>query len=174
MSGHSKWHSIKHKKGAIDAKRGRLFTKIIRELVIAARMGGSDVSNNPRLRVAIASAKDANMPKDTIERNIKKGAGEIEGTTYEDVAYEGYGPGGVAILVESSTDNRNRTASQIRHIFTKHNGNLGAAYVFMRDGVTYDELGADYFDRRHRDRTVRRHVRQLEALGFHVTIEKAA
>ena len=139
MSGHSKWHSIKHKKAALDAKRGKIFTKVIRELVVAARMGGPDPPNNPRLRMAIAAARDANMPKDTIERNIKKGAGEVAGATYEDVTYEGYGPGGVAILVECSTDNKNRTAAAIRHCFNKHSGSLGTtgcvSYLFKKRGV---------------------------------------
>lgn len=148
MSGHSKWHSIKHKKAAVDAKRGAKFTKIIRELVIAARMGGADPNSNPRLRTAMLAAKDVNMPKDTIERNIKKGAGEIAGVTYEDITYEGYGPGGVAILVDVSTDNRNRTAASIRHIFSKHNGNLGetgcVSYMFKKRGqIVVKAEGAD-------------------------------
>jgi len=148
VSGHSKWHSIKHKKAAVDAKRGRMFTKIIRELVIAARMGGSDPNSNPRLRTALAAAKDVNMPKDTIDRNIKKGAGEIAGVTYEDITYEGYGPAGVAILVDVSTDNRNRTAASIRHIFNKHNGNLGesgcVSYLFRKRGqITVKAEGAN-------------------------------
>jgi len=139
VSGHSKWHSIKHKKAAIDAKRGQKFTKVIRELVVAARMGGSDVNNNARLRVAVTAARDINMPKDTIERNIKKGAGEVGGAAFEDVTYEGYGPGGVAILVECSTDNKNRTAASIRHVFNKYNGSLGAigcvGYLFKKRGM---------------------------------------
>ncbi|MCX7012488.1 MAG: YebC/PmpR family DNA-binding transcriptional regulator [Candidatus Sumerlaeota bacterium] len=139
MSGHSKWHSIKHKKAALDAKRGQKFTKVIRELVVAARMAGSDPNNNPRLRVAITAARDINMPKDTIERNIKKGAGEIGGAAFEDVTYEGYGPGGVAILAECSTDNKNRTAASIRHVFSRFNGSLGAsgcvAYLFKKKGM---------------------------------------
>jgi YebC/PmpR family DNA-binding regulatory protein len=139
MSGHSKWHSIKHKKGALDAKRGKLFTKIIREMTIAARLGGGDPDSNPRLRTAVDKAKGANMPADNITRAIKKGTGELEGTTYEDMTLEGYGPGGVALLVEGSTDNRNRTVSEIRHLFTKYNGNLGnpgsVAYMFNPRGV---------------------------------------
>ena len=139
MSGHSKWHSIKHKKGATDAKRGKLFTKIIRELTIAARLGGGDPDSNPRLRTAVDKAKGANMPADNITRAIKKGTGELEGTTYEDLVIEGYGPGGVALLIEGSTDNRNRTISEIRHLFSKHNGNLGnpgsVAYMFHPRGV---------------------------------------
>jgi YebC/PmpR family DNA-binding regulatory protein len=139
MSGHSKWHSIKHKKGATDAKRGKLFTKIIRELTIAARLGGGDPDSNPRLRTAVDKAKGANMPADNITRAIKKGTGELEGTTYEDLVIEGYGPGGVALLIEGSTDNRNRTISEIRHLFSKSGGNLGnpgsVAYMFHPRGV---------------------------------------
>jgi YebC/PmpR family DNA-binding regulatory protein len=139
MSGHSKWHSIKHKKGATDAKRGKLFTKIIREMTIAARLGGGDSDSNPRLRTAVDRAKGANMPADNIVRAIKKGTGELEGTTYEELVLEGYGPGGVALLIEGSTDNRNRTVSEIRHLFSKHNGNLGnpgsVAYMFNPRGV---------------------------------------
>jgi YebC/PmpR family DNA-binding regulatory protein len=139
MSGHSKWATIKHKKGALDAKRGRLFTKLIREMTIAARIGGGDTDSNPRLRTAVDKAKGANMPADNITRAIKKGTGELEGTTYEDLQLEGYGPGGVAILVEGTTDNRNRSVSEIRHIVTKHGGNLGGAgsvaYMFKPKGV---------------------------------------
>jgi YebC/PmpR family DNA-binding regulatory protein len=139
MSGHSKWATIKHKKGALDAKRGKLFTKLIREMTIAARIGGGDPGSNPRLRTAVDKAKGANMPADNITRAIKKGTGELEGTTYEDLQLEGYGPGGVAILVEGSTDNRNRTVSEIRHLFTKNGGNLGGAgsvaYMFKPKGV---------------------------------------
>lgn len=125
MSGHSKWHSIKHKKAAVDAKRGQMFTKVIKELTIAARMGGSDPDANPRLRSAIQNAKDSNMPKDTLERAIKKGAGELEGQSFEEMMYEGYGPGGVAVMVKITTDNKNRAASEIRHLFAKHGGSLG-------------------------------------------------
>jgi YebC/PmpR family DNA-binding regulatory protein len=139
MSGHSKWHSIKHKKGAADARRGKLFTKIIREMTIAARLGGGDPDSNPRLRTAVDKAKGANMPADNITRAIKKGTGELEGTTYEEMTLEGYGPGGVALLIEGSTDNRNRTISEIRHLFSKFNGNLGnpgsVAYLFQPRGV---------------------------------------
>jgi YebC/PmpR family DNA-binding regulatory protein len=139
MSGHSKWHTIKHKKGALDAKRGKLFTKLIREMTIAARIGGGDPNANPRLRTAVDKAKAANMPADNITRAIKKGTGELEGTTYEDLQLEGFGPGGVAILVEGTTDNRNRTVSEIRHLFTKNGGNLGGAgsvaYMFKPRGV---------------------------------------
>ncbi len=139
MSGHSKWATIKHKKGALDAKRGTLFTKLIREMTIAARIGGGDPDSNPRLRTAVDKAKASNMPSDNITRAIKKGTGELEGTTYEELQLEGYGPGGVAILVEGTTDNRNRTVSEIRHIFSKHGGNLGGAgsvaYMFKPRGV---------------------------------------
>src|SRR5215510_11283282 len=138
MSGHSKWHSIKHKKGALDAKRGKLFTKVIREMTIAARLGGGDPDSNPRLRTAVDKAKASNMPADNIKRAIQKGTGELEGSTYEEMVLEAYGPGGVAVLVEGSTDNRNRTVSEIRHIFTKNGGNLGGAgsvsYLFKPKG----------------------------------------
>jgi YebC/PmpR family DNA-binding regulatory protein len=138
MSGHSKWHSIKHKKGALDAKRGKMFTKIIREMTIAARVGGGDPDSNPRLRTVLDKAKAANMPADNIKRAIQKGTGELEGSTYEEMTLEGFGPGGVAVLVEGSTDNRNRTVSEIRHIFTKNGGNMGGAgsvsYMFKPRG----------------------------------------
>ena len=138
MSGHSKWASIKHKKGALDAKRGKIFTKIIREMSIAARLGGGDVDSNPRLRTAVEKAKSVNMPADNIKRAIQKGTGELEGMTYEDITLEGYGPGGVAILVEGTTDNRNRTVSEIRHTLSKNGGNLGTAgsvsYMFKPRG----------------------------------------
>ena len=138
MSGHSKWHSIKHKKGALDAKRGKLFTKLIRELTIAARLGGGDADANPRLRTVLDKAKAANMPADNIKRAIQKGTGELEGSTYEEMTLEGFGPGGVAVLVEGSTDNRNRTVSEIRHIFSKNGGNLCGAgsvsYLFKPRG----------------------------------------
>ena len=138
MSGHSKWASIKHKKGALDAKRGKIFTKIIREMSIAARLGGGDPNSNPRLRTAVEKAKSVNMPADNIKRAIQKGTGELEGMTYEDITLEGYGPGGVAILVEGTSDNRNRTVSEIRHIFTKNGGNLGTvgsvSYLFKPKG----------------------------------------
>jgi len=138
MSGHSKWSTIKHKKGALDAKRGRMFTRLIREITIAARAGGGDASGNPRLRTAISAAKEANMPADNITRAIKKGTGELEGQTLEEVTYEGYGSGGVAIIVETVTDNKNRTLPEIRHIFSKHGGNLGAsnsvAWMFEKKG----------------------------------------
>jgi YebC/PmpR family DNA-binding regulatory protein len=125
MSGHSKWSSIKHKKGATDAKRGKIFTKLIKEITVAARMGGGDPAANPRLRSAIQAAKSENMPKDNLERAIKKGTGELEGVNYEETTYEGYGPGGAAVLIESLSDNKNRAVADIRHIFSKCNGNLG-------------------------------------------------
>ncbi|MEO6112670.1 MAG: YebC/PmpR family DNA-binding transcriptional regulator [Nitrospiraceae bacterium] len=125
MSGHSKWSTIKHKKGAADAKRGKTFTRIIKEMTVAARMGGGDQVANARLRTAIADAKAANMPKDNIERAIKKGTGELEGVALEELTYEGYGPGGVALIVETVTDNTNRTSPEVRHIFEKYGGNMG-------------------------------------------------
>jgi YebC/PmpR family DNA-binding regulatory protein len=138
MSGHSKWSTIKHKKAAQDAKRGKLFSKINKEVTIAARMGGGDPEGNPRLRSAIATAKAANMPADNLKRAIQKGAGELADVSYEEVSYEGYGPGGVAILVETLTDNRMRTTPEIRHLFTKHGGNLGepnsVAWMFEKKG----------------------------------------
>jgi len=138
MSGHSKWASIKHKKAAQDAKRGKAFTKIIRELSIAARMDGGDPDINPRLRKAIADAKAVNMPADNIKRAILKGTGQLEGTTYEEIHYEGYGPGGVAIYIDILTDNKNRTVSEIRHVFSRNNGNIGESgcvgWMFSRKG----------------------------------------
>ena len=125
MSGHSKWSSIKHKKAAKDAKRGKLFTKLIKEVTVAARMGGGDVDTNPRLRTAVLTAKAASMPADNIDRAIKKGTGELESVTYEEVSYEGYGPGGAAMMVHVVTDNKNRTVSEIRRAFTKYGGNMG-------------------------------------------------
>jgi YebC/PmpR family DNA-binding regulatory protein len=139
MSGHSKWSTIKHKKAATDARRGKLFTKLIRELTSAAKAGGGDANTNPRLRTAVAAAKNANMPADTIQRAIKKGTGELPGEVYEEVTYEGYGAGGVAILVDVLTDNRNRTVAEIRHLFNKNGGNLGengcVAWMFERTGL---------------------------------------
>jgi YebC/PmpR family DNA-binding regulatory protein len=138
MSGHSKWHSIKHKKGALDAKRGKVFTRIIKELTVAARVGGGDANMNPRLRTIIADAKAANMPADNIQRAIRRGTGEEPGVTYEEVTYEGYGPGGAAVIVEVLTDNRNRTVGELRHMLTKHGGNLGesnsVAWMFHKKG----------------------------------------
>jgi YebC/PmpR family DNA-binding regulatory protein len=139
MSGHSKWHSIRHKKGATDAKRGKIFSRINKELMVAARMGGGDPSANPRLRQAIASAKAENMPKDNIERAIKKGTGELEGVNYEEHVYEGYAPGGVALLIEVMTDNKNRAAADIRYVFNKRGGSLGeagcVAWMFDKKGL---------------------------------------
>jgi len=139
MSGHSKWHTIKHKKGAADAKRGKIFTRVIKELTIAARNGGGDPDMNPRLRTVIAEAKQHNMPAENIKRAIRRGTGEEEGLTYDEVTYEGYGPGGVAIMVETLTDNKNRTVGEIRHIFGKQGGNLGAensvSWMFSKRGL---------------------------------------
>ncbi len=141
MAGHSKWHNIRNKKAKMDAKRGQIFTKIIRELTVAARQGGGDPEFNPRLRIAIDKAKAANMPAENIERAIKRGTGELEGVTYEEVSYEGYGPEGVAIIVEALTDNRNRTTAEVRHIFSKHGGNLGSSgcvsFLFEDKGVIF-------------------------------------
>ena len=146
MSGHSKWSTIRHKKGAADAKRGKIFTKLIKEITVAARMGGGDPGANPRLRTAIAAAKAENMPKDNIERAIKKGTGELEGVSYEESIYEGYGPGGAAVLVESLTDNKNRAVSEIRHIFSKNGGSLGeggcVAWMFQNKGYFVVEKSA--------------------------------
>ena len=139
MSGHNKWSTIKHKKGAADAKRGKVFTKLIKEITVAAKIGGGDPDGNPRLRAAIDKAKSENMPKENIERAIKKGTGELEGVNYDEITYEGYGPGGVAVLVEVMTDNRNRTVSEVRSIFTKCNGNMGesgcVAWMFDKKGL---------------------------------------
>jgi YebC/PmpR family DNA-binding regulatory protein len=139
MSGHSKWASIKHKKGAVDAKRGKVFTKLIKEITVATRMGEKDPDSNPRLRVAIAAAKAENMPKENIERAIKKGTGDLEGSNYEEVTYEGYGPGGVAVLLEVLTDNKNRAVADVRHLFERSGGNLGeagcVAWIFSQKGL---------------------------------------
>ena len=140
MSGHSKWHTIKHKKGALDAKRGKIFTKLIKEITVAARVGGSgDVDQNARLRKVVIDAKGMNMPNDTIDRAIKRGTGELEGINYDEITYEGYGIGGVAVLVETMTDNRNRTVAEIRHIFSKNGGNMGeagsVAWMFDKKGL---------------------------------------
>ena len=149
MSGHNKWSSIKHKKGAADAKRGKLFSKLIKEITIAARVGGGDPTGNARLRTAVDKARQANMPNDNITRAIKKGTGEIEGVSYEEVTFEAYGPGGVAVMVETLTDNRNRTVSELRHLFSKMGGNLGeagcVAWIFSKHGVlTFDkEIGEE-------------------------------
>jgi len=139
MSGHSKWHTIKHKKGAADAKRGKIFTRIIKELTVAARNGGGDPDMNPRLRTIIADAKQVNMPADNIKRAIRRGTGEEEGVTYDEITYEGYGPGGAAVIIEALTDNRNRTVGELRHTLTKYGGNLGeansVAWMFEKKGV---------------------------------------
>jgi YebC/PmpR family DNA-binding regulatory protein len=146
MSGHSKWHSIKHKKGALDAKRGKLFTKFIKEITVAARTGGGDPEGNARLRKAILDAKAGNMPNDTIDRAIRRGTGEEDGVNYEEITYEGYGPCGVALLIESMTDNRNRTVAEIRHIFSKNGGNLGESgsvgWLFDKKGYIVVEKAA--------------------------------
>ncbi len=145
MSGHSKWSTIKRKKGANDAKRGKIFTKLIKEITVAARMGGGDPEGNPRLRSAITAAKSENMPKDNIERAIKKGTGDLEGVNYEEITYEGYGPGGVAVLVECLTDNKNRTVADVRHFFAKSGGNLGesgcVSWMFDKKGVIQVDKG---------------------------------
>src|ERR671911_372729 len=138
MSGHSKWHTIKHKKGAADAKRGKVFTRIIKELTIAARNGGGDPDSNPRLRTVIAEAKAANMPADNIKRAIQRGTGELPGVSYEEITYEGYGPGGAALIIETLTDNKNRTVGEMRHLLAKYGGNLAAensvAWMFDKKG----------------------------------------
>ena len=198
MSGHSKWSTIKHKKAATDAKRGKLFTKLIKELTVAAKLGGGDVDGNPRLRSAVAAARAANMPADNMKRAIKKGTGELPGVTYEEVTYEGYGPGGVAILIETLTDNRMRTTPEIRHLFSKNNGSMGepnsVAWMFQKRGrVTLPpdagteealleialEAGAEDFERQDEQFEVSTapaalHAVQeaLEAAG--VTIQEAA
>jgi YebC/PmpR family DNA-binding regulatory protein len=146
MSGHSKWSTIKHKKGAADARRGRLFTKLIKEITMSAKVGGGTVESNPRLRSAVQAAKKASMPSDNIDKAIKRGTGELEGVTYEEITYEGYGPGGAAILIEVMTDNKNRTTSEIRHILTKYGGNMGAsgsvAFQFSKKGYIAVEKSA--------------------------------
>jgi YebC/PmpR family DNA-binding regulatory protein len=148
MSGHSKWSTIKRKKGATDSKRGKVFTKIIKEIMVAARFGGGDINSNPRLRSAVLAARAENMPKDNIERAIKKGTGELEGTHYEDLIYEGYGPGGVAMMLEVLTDNKNRTVADVRHIFSRHSGSLGeggcVSWMFEKKGlILIDKNGTD-------------------------------
>jgi len=148
MSGHSKWHTIKHKKGAADAKRGKVFTRIIKELTVAARNGGGDPGSNPRLRTIIADAKAVNMPADNIKKAIQRGTGELPGVTYEEITYEGYGPGGAALIIECMTDNKNRTVGEVRHILEKHSGNLGAsnsvAWMFSKKGyIVVDKAAAD-------------------------------
>jgi YebC/PmpR family DNA-binding regulatory protein len=148
MSGHSKWHTIKHKKGAADAKRGKVFTRIIKELTVAARNGGGDPGTNPRLRTIIADAKSVNMPADNIKKAIQRGTGELPGVTYEEITYEGYGPGGAALILECMTDNKNRTVGEIRHLLEKYNGNLGSsgsvAWMFSKKGyIVVDKAAAD-------------------------------
>ena len=150
MSGHSKWATIKHKKGALDAKRGKIFTRLIKEITVAARAGGGDPDGNPRLRSAIAAAKAENMPQDNIKRAIQRGTGELEGAQYEEISFEGYGPGGVALIVDTLTDNRNRTVSEVRHAFSKHGGNLGESgsvrFMFSKKGligIEKDAAGED-------------------------------
>src|SRR5262245_30320219 len=148
MSGHSKWHTIKHKKGAADAKRGKIFTRIIKELTVAARNGGGDANTNPRLRTIIAEAKSVNMPSDNIKKAIQRGTGELPGVSYEEITYEGYGPGGAALIVETLTDNKNRTVGEIRHLLEKYNGNLGSAnsvaWMFEKKGyIVIDKAAAD-------------------------------
>ncbi|OED41800.1 hypothetical protein AB833_08850 [Chromatiales bacterium (ex Bugula neritina AB1)] len=147
MAGHSKWANIQHRKKAQDNKRGKLFTRLIREITVAARMGGSDPAANPRLRLAIDKALGGNMPKDTIDRAVKKGAGELDDVQYSEITYEGYGHGGVAIMIETMTDNRNRTVAEVRHAFSKHGGNMGAdgsvAYMFNTIGVLSYGEGSD-------------------------------
>jgi len=147
MAGHSKWANIQHRKGAQDKKRGKLFTKLIREIMVAARMGGSDLDANPRLRIAVDKAKSQSMPKDNIERAVKRGAGELDGADYEELRYEGYGPGGAAVMVDCLTDNRNRTVAEVRHAFSKFGGNLGADgsvnYLFNNVGQLLYAAGSD-------------------------------
>ena len=148
MSGHSKWSTIKRKKGAADAKRGKIFTKLIKEIMVAARFGGGDLNSNSRLRTAINAAKAENMPKDNIERAVRKGTGELEGVNYDELTYEGYGPGGVAMMLEVVTDNKNRTVAEVRHIFSKQNGSLGEAgcvsWMFEKKGlISIDKTGVN-------------------------------
>ena len=148
MSGHSKWHTIKHKKGAADAKRGKIFTRIIKELTVAARNGGGDPGSNPRLRTIIADAKAVNMPADNIKKAIQRGTGELPGVTYEEITYEGYGPGGAALIIETMTDNKNRTVGEVRHLLEKYAGNLAStnavAWMFSKKGyIVVDKKGAD-------------------------------
>lgn len=150
MSGHNKWSTIKHKKAKADAARGKLFTRLIRELVVSTREGGKDPDGNARLRSAINAARNANMPNDTVDRAIKRGAGELEGATYEEVTYEGYGPGGVAFFIETTTDNRNRTVAELRHLLSKRGGNLGTdgsvAWMFERKGLVEVKKGEHKFE----------------------------
>ena len=172
MSGHSKWHTIKHKKGAADAKRGKIFTRLIKELTVAARSGGGDVDMNPRLRTIVNEAKANNMPRENIERAIRRGTGEEPGVSYEEIIYEGYGPGGVALMIQTLTDNKNRTVGEIRHMLAKYNGNLAAensvAWMFSRKGQIFVEQGKGgrgqaALGRARRRR--RRHERRRERVG---------
>lgn len=148
MAGHSKWANIRHRKGAVDAKRGKIFTRLIKEITVAAKIGGGDPAANPRLRSAIANAKSENMPKDNIERAIKKGTGELEGVEYIEITYEGYGPGGVAVLVDCMTDNKNRTVGEVRHAFSKQGGNLGESGCV---GYMFDKKGSILVDKKNID-----------------------
>ena len=147
MAGHSKWHNIQHRKGAQDAKRGKIFTKLIREITVAAKMGGGMVADNPRLRAAVDKALGSNMTRDTIDRAVKRGSGDVDGEDFDEIRYEGYGPGGVAVMVDCLTDNRNRTVSEVRHAFSKHGGNLGTdgsvSYLFTKTGVLVYPAGSD-------------------------------
>jgi len=146
MSGHSKWHTIKHKKGALDAKRGKLFTRLIKEMTVAARNGGGDINTNPRLRTVVTEAKAANMPAENIKRAVQRGTGELPGVTYDEITYEGYGPGGAAVIIECMTDNRNRTVGEIRHMLGKHGGTLAesnaVAWMFSKKGYIVVEKSA--------------------------------
>jgi YebC/PmpR family DNA-binding regulatory protein len=177
MSGHSKWHTIKHKKGAADAKRGKVFTRIIKELTVAARNGGGDPNMNPRLRTIIADAKSVNMPADNIKKAIQRGTGELPGVTYEEITYEGYGPGGAALIVETMTDNKNRTVGELRHMLEKYNGNLGesnsVAWMFSKKGyIVLDKAAAGRraaAEHRPRSRRRRRAGRRRQLGGHHRT-----
>ena len=151
MSGHSKWSTIRHKKGAADAKRGKIFTKLIKEIMVSARMGGADATANPRLRAAIAAAKTENMPKENIDRAIKKGTGDLDGVSYEEVNYEGYGSGGVAVLVEALTDNKNRAASEVRHAFSRSGGAMGEAGCVA---WMFDKKGSIVFNKEHTEEQI--------------------
>lgn len=173
MSGHSKWATIRHKKGAQDAKRGKIFSKIIKEITIAARLGGGELESNPRLRTAVTKAKGANMPKDNIDRAIKKGTGELGGADYVELTYEGYGPGGVAILIDALTDNKNRTAADVRSIFSKNGGNLGengcVSYLFNRRGIiSYD--AARYTEDQIMEAALEAGADDVEADGDTITV----
>jgi len=167
MSGHSKWSTIKHKKGRADAKRGKIFTKIIREITVAARESGGDPDANPRLRAAVQAGKAANMPADNVKRAIQRGTGELPGTAYEQVQYEGYGPGGVAVLLEVLTDNRNRTTPEVRHLFAKNGGNLGengcVSWVFERKGTILVPRGEDLDEDRVMELVLEAEAEDLDA-----------